>query len=216
MAKKRIETLIFAWDGTLIDSKLDIAKAVIYTLAQLGLPQLPEEQIKGFIGGGTGPLLKKALGDRGEEFFDQALSIYKGRYLEHCTDYTTLYPGVKEALAHFKDKDIAMATNKLVPMTMKILEHFEIASYFTMVLGPDSVENRKPHPESIERILAHTGNPRETALIVGDSHFDIKTGKNAGIMTCGVTYGYGSREVLEECGADVIIDRLEDLTLHFQ
>jgi len=216
LGKKRIETLIFDLDGTLIDSRLDIARAANYTLAQLGLPQLPEEKITGFIGGGVGPLLKKALGERSKELFARALPIYKERYLAHCTDYTTLYPGVREVLAHFQAKDIAMATNKLVPMTVKILEHFGIASYFKLVLGPDSVQNRKPHPEAVEKILAHLGKPRETALMVGDSHFDIETGKNAGIMTCGVTYGYGSRQVLEECGADVIIDRLQDLTLYFE
>jgi phosphoglycolate phosphatase len=216
VAKKRIETLILDLDGTLIDSRLDIARAANYTLAKLGCPQLPEEQIAGFIGGGVGPLLKKALGNRSEELFERALPIYKQRYWEHCTDYTTLYSGVKEILSYYQDKDIAMATNKLVPMTMKILEHFEIASYFKLVLGPDSVKNRKPHPEAIEKILAQLGNPKETALIVGDSHFDIETGKNAGIMTCGVTYGFGSRQELEDSGADVIIDRLEDLMLYYE
>ena len=109
-----------------------------------------------------------------------------------------------------------MATNKMLDMTMKILEHFDIARYFKVVLGPDSVQRRKPHPEAIERILTELGNPKETALMVGDTRFDIEAGKNAGIMTCGVTYGFGSRQEVEECGADIIIDSLQKLTLYYE
>lgn len=214
--RKKVQTLILDFDGTLIDSQLDIAAAANYTLEKMGRPKLPVKQIAGYIGGGLGPLLKRSLGEENTHLFDQAMPIYRQYYYAHCTNYTTLYPGAKEILAHFKDRDIAMATNKMLDMTMKILEHFEIAKYFKVVLGPDSVQKRKPHPEAIEKILTELGNPKETALIVGDTRFDIESGKNAGIMTCGVTYGFGTRQVLEECGADVIIDNLQDLMLYYE
>ncbi|NLJ34444.1 MAG: HAD-IA family hydrolase [Firmicutes bacterium] len=216
MKKKKVQTLILDFDGTLIDSHLDIAKAANYTLRKMGRPELAIEQIKGYIGGGLGPLLKKSLGEENLNLFAEAMPIYRQYYYEHCTDYTTLYPGAREILEHFRDRDIAMATNKMFALTMKILEHFDIARYFKIVLGPDSVQRRKPHPEAIEKILTELGNPKETALMVGDTRFDIEAGKNAGIMTCGVTYGFGSRQEVEECGADIIIDGLQELTLYYE
>ena len=215
MRKKKVQTLILDFDGTLIDSHLDIAHAANYTLRKMGRPELPIEQITGYIGGGLGPLVKKSLGED-THLFEKAMPMYRQYYYEHCTDYTTLYPGAREILNHFKDRDIAMATNKMLDMTMKILEHFDIARYFKVVLGPDSVQRRKPHPEAIERILTELGNPKETALMVVDTRFDIEAGKNAGIMTCGVTYGFGSRQEVEKCGADIIIDSLQKLTLYYE
>lgn len=212
MAEKyRIETLIWDLDGTVADTRWDVARAVNYTMRQFQLPELPEEQAASYLGGGLEPLLKKAVGPENEYLLERMMPVFKEYYHEHSTDSTVLYPGVKETIEHFDYLDMALATNKLSVISRKILAHLEILDYFQVVLGPDSVKNRKPHPEAVHTILEQLGNPRETAMLVGDSHIDVETGRNAGIITCGVTYGIGSRQELEQAGPDLMLDDVRDL-----
>src|SRR5580765_4080627 len=117
MGKTSVELLIFDLDGTLIESKWDIAASVNLTLAELGLPQRPIEEIFGFVGDGVKQLLRLSVGEGGRGTFDEALRAFRAHYLAHCLDRTTFYPGVAQALIHFEQKRKAVATNKAIEYT---------------------------------------------------------------------------------------------------
>ena len=102
MGKTSVELLIFDLDGTLIESKWDIAASVNLTLAELGLPQRPIEEIFGFVGDGVKQLLRLSVGEGSRVTFDEALRVFRSQYLAHCLDRTTFYPGIGEMLTHFE------------------------------------------------------------------------------------------------------------------
>jgi 2-phosphoglycolate phosphatase len=210
-----IKTVIFDLDGTLIDSRKDIAVAANKTLSELNLPTLPEDTIASFIGGGVDILVKRCLGEQNMHRFDEVLQNYKKNYGQSCTVYTTLYPGVKEVLEFLKKREIeiALATNKVISLSEKILEHLGVRNYFSVMLGPEHVKNRKPNPEIINVLLEKINTKPEEALYVGDSELDILCGKNAGTHTCAVTYGIASIESIIEADPDFIITDLKKLIL---
>ena len=100
MGKMAIELLIFDLDGTLIESKWDIAASVNLALEELGLPQRPVEEIFGFVGDGVKKLLRLAVGEHNRVSFEEALSVFRRQYLAHCLDQTVFYPGVEKTLGH--------------------------------------------------------------------------------------------------------------------
>ena len=208
-----IETIIFDFDGVLVDTGRDIANAANFALASLGLEQLPPEKIITFIGGGAEPLICKCLADNGSEYFSEALALFKQRYDQYFCVETKLYPGVLEVIQHYHQakKNMALATNKAEPITHKTLQVLNIHKYFQVVIGPESVTQRKPHPESIHRVLEHFGTaPLRTAMI-GDTAADILAGKAAGTVTCGVSYGFGSLEEIQEANPDIILAKMSQL-----
>jgi HAD superfamily hydrolase (TIGR01549 family) len=139
--------------------------------------------------------------------------MFKARYAEHYFQYTVCYPGVKSVLASYDTahKKMAIATNKVERITRDILTGLQIDHYFQSVVGPDSVTRRKPHPEAIQRILTQLDSPPAETLMVGDTAADILAGRAAGTITCGVTYGYGKLEELEDAKPDFIIDEITSL-----
>jgi len=211
----RVRAVIFDLDGTLVDSRKDIALAVNRTLKDLGLSPLPEKTIVGFIGGGVEPLVKSFLGPENSHRLEEALGLYKRHYSEVCTLNTTLYPGVKETLEYLQQVHIpvALATNKALSFTCKIIEHLGIDGYFSVVLGPEHVQNRKPHPEIVYIICDKLKVLPEETLFVGDSELDVECGKNAGVYTCAVTYGYTSLEKLVQSEPDFLLCSLSKLSL---
>lgn len=208
-----VETIIFDLDGVLIDSGRDIAAAANYTLAVLGLELLPADLVASYIGGGAEPLLRRCLGARSPELFDQALPLFKRRYAEYCVVETVLYEGVAELLAGCRAEGIrmAIATNKSEVTTARILEAFGISAYFEAVVGPERVARRKPDPEALQIILAALGAAACSTIMVGDTGGDILAGKNAGCLTCGVTYGFGTAEEIAAANPDLIIHRPGEL-----
>lgn len=203
--------LIFDMDGTLVDSAEDIASSVNHALKTLGYPEKSREDVKRFIGDGMRTLLARALGKDEEALISRAIEIFRPYYQEHCVDRTRLYPDVPEILEYFKEKPIALITNKPCAMAEKILEHFQIARHFKVILGAESTQEKKPHPEPVLKALAGMKVPSASALIIGDGPTDVQSGKAAGAKTCAVTYGYKSRRELEASSPDFYIDRLSDL-----
>src|SRR5256885_15017174 len=122
MQKHKIDLLIFDLDGTLIESKWDIATAVNLTLGDLGLPPRPQEEVFGFVGDGIKRLLRLAVGEENQERYDEALRVFRGHYLTHCLDCTKFYPGIDTVLTHFARTHKAVATNKSLEYTTRILQ----------------------------------------------------------------------------------------------
>ena len=206
------DLVIFDLDGTLIDSKLDLANSVNFTRQQMGLSVFEHRLIFSYIGDGATMLIRRAMGeDLGESDVQRALEIFLSHYREHLLDNTTLYPGVAEALDELQPLKLAVLTNKPLRPTQAILQGLQIHNRFAVVYGGNSFEQKKPHPVGIEQILSDTGAKRERTLMVGDSYIDIQTGRNATVATCGVTYGLAS-DTLHEPKPDFLIDDLRQLS----
>lgn len=210
-----VDLLIFDLDGTLIESKWDIATAVNLTLSEIGLPTRPQEEIFSFVGDGIKRLLRLAVGEERQAAYDDALRVFRGHYLAHCLDRTRFYPGVETVLTHFADKHKAVATNKSLEYTTKILEGLG-AHHFAYVVGGDNGYGLKPEPGMLVKVMEALNVDRERTVLVGDSTNDINGGHNAGIRVCAVGYGMGNREKMAACGPDWFIERPEDLLELFE
>jgi phosphoglycolate phosphatase len=209
-----VQTVIFDLDGVLIDSGIDIVNAVNFTLQSLGRSTLPFEQVIRYIGPGMADIWRQCLGADAEQLLNTALPIYKARYSEYCAVETTFYPGIPETLSRLKARGmtLAVATNKLESCTRRILEGLDLARYFDTVVGAESLQRLKPDPEAVQLVLARLGASPETTVFVGDASTDIQAAKAARTISCGVTYGFGSRQEIIEAHPDFMIDRAEELS----
>ena len=212
--------VIFDLDGTLIDSRLDLVHSVNAMLRNFERPELPDEVVASYVGDGAPMLVRRALGDpEDESFFKQALEFFLSYYREHKLDHTTVYAGIPEALkviqANGADRNggarkMAVLSNKPVNPSRAIVEALGLAEFFIYVYGGNSFKTKKPDPLGVRTLLKETGTASEQALIVGDSSIDVLTGKNAGIATCGVTYGFAPH-TLCEVPPDVVVESPREL-----
>jgi phosphoglycolate phosphatase len=210
MAKTPVDLLIFDFDGTLIESKWDIATAVNLTLGELGLPLRSQEEIFGFVGDGVKRLLRQSVGEENLARYEEALKVFRGHYLAHCLDRTSFYPGVEAVLAHFARKHKAIATNKALEYTTRILQGLG-AHHFAYVVGGDDGFGLKPEPGMLLKIMDALNVSKDRTVLIGDSTNDINGGHNAGIRVCAVGYGMGNREKMAACKPDWFIEKPEEL-----
>jgi len=210
-----IQLVIFDLDGTLIDSREDLIQSVNAMLRHFQRRELPGEVVASYVGDGAPMLVRRALADpKDERFFKQALEYFLAYYREHKLDHTTVYPGIREALERLQSngrgRKMAVLSNKPVHPSRAILEALQLAKFFLRIYGGNSFETKKPDPSGVRTILTETATRPENAMIVGDSSIDVLTGRNAGIATCGVTYGFAPH-TLCEVQPDVVVESPEDL-----
>lgn len=208
-----MDFLIFDLDGTLIDSKLDLAYAVNAARQHLGLPPLDVEMIGSYVGNGAPLLIRRAMGpEASEEDVKKALDYFMTYYGDHKLDHTRTYPGIPEALEQLHADGVGMAvlTNKPVRVSTGIIEGLGLAKYFARIYGGNSFEQKKPDPIGVDTLLAEQGVRRDRAMFVGDSAVDVRTARNAGVKVCGVSYGF-QPESFEADPPDMIVDRPEEL-----
>ncbi len=217
MGQKRIpgvRVLIFDLDGTLIDSKLDLALSVNATLKEISRPPLAHEQIFGYVGQGAPMLIQRALGEGAtEQECQRALEFFLSYYRAHMLDHTVTYPGVREGLAKLAPYPMAVLTNKPVRFSREILQGLGLGECFRYVYGGNSFERKKPDPMGVQILLRDFGAAPRQALLVGDSEIDVLTARNADTWACGVSYGLGSARLLE-FPPDILVDSLADLPTH--
>ena len=184
--------LIFDLDGTLVDSRKDLATAVNLMRRHYKLPPLPLDTITGYVGNGVRVLVTRALQGTTIDI-DEALEIQAPLYRAHLYDETTLYPGVLEGLNHLHrdGHTLAVATNKPVDACVQILDHFEITRLFASVMGGGSTPNLKPAPEMIELIMAATGRTADATWVIGDNYTDLECARRACARSIFLNYGYG-------------------------
>lgn len=217
--------LIFDLDGTLIDSREDLAKSINAMLLHFGKKELPHEVIASYIGDGAPMLVRRSLGDPDDENFVQdAVLYFMGWYREHKLDHTYVYEGVKESLeAIRKSRDgtsnhpaqalkMAVLSNKPVGPSRAIVEALGLGRYFFQVYGGNSFHTKKPDPAGVQVLLEEAHVQPEETIIIGDSDIDVLTARNSGIYSVGVTYGLAPH-TLEDAPPDVLIDKPQELAL---
>jgi phosphoglycolate phosphatase len=211
---------IFDLDGTLINSRADIALSLNNALTRIQLPTLPESCIADFVGEGVPKLVQRAIhaaagGEPEAEVVAKVISLFQEEYGLHLLDQTRLFPDTEVALSRLSWARFAVVTNKPEAFSRRILDGLGIGHRFSAVLGGDSIKRRKPDPEALLAAMqVCQATPSETAM-VGDSGVDIQAGKAAGVATCGVLGGFRPKEELEAAHCDLIIDNLIELANHF-
>jgi phosphoglycolate phosphatase len=206
-----IDALVFDLDGTLIDSRIDLAHAVNAALAAADRPLKPPEQIAGFIGDGVERLLARSFETDDAKVIGDALQVFRAHYRQHHLDHTRLYPGVMETIDHFRHKALAVVSNKSEEFSRLIIDGLGLGSRIAVVVGGGSAAALKPDPAPVHLALERLRVAPARAVMVGDGATDIEAGRRAGMRTCAVTYGLGVLESLIHSHPDHLLDRFEEL-----
>jgi len=219
-AGRSCRLFLFDLDGTLIDSRSDIAYALNVALARLNLPPLPESRIAFFVGNGVRRLIENSLREMtGREpesaLTQEGVALFREEYGNHLLDRTCLCPHVKEALDRLSWAKFAVVSNKPESFSRRILEGLGVANRFCMILGGDTLQHQKPHPGPLLQAMDSCGALPSETVMVGDSAVDIEAGKAAGIGTCGILGGFRPKEELEAAGCDLIVKNLLELADYF-
>jgi phosphoglycolate phosphatase len=224
---RSIKLVIFDLDGTLIDSRLDLVHSVNAALRHIGRQELPDDVIASYVGDGAPILIQRALGkESGDEtLVHKGLEFFLSYYREHKLDHTTVYAGMKESLATIQNnshtssgngaRKMAVLTNKPVNPSRAIVEALGLGPFFGQVYGGNSFLTKKPDPEGARKLLQEFSVQAEEAVMVGDSHTDIKTGRNADMWTIGVTYGFAPH-TLRDPAPDITVDAASELAKVFE
>jgi phosphoglycolate phosphatase len=206
-----VPVLIFDLDGTLVDSKKDLTSSVNHVRSTFHLPTLTEHEISTFIGDGAQMLIQRALGaDASEADVHSGLQLFLSYYRDHMLDQSVLYPGVDETLRRLGDFRLAVLTNKPIRFSRTMLDGLGILDRFAAVYGGNSFERKKPDPVGIFQILTDTNGQAEKTWMIGDSSVDVLTGRNAGVRTCGVSWGYAT-DSFKTTPPDFLIHRFEEI-----
>lgn len=209
-----LKAVLFDLDGTLIDSKKDIAASANATRKHYGFPPLPEEVVGTFVGYGIMMLLSKTIESDDPTRLKEAHGVFKLHYREHCVDATVPYPGTFELLESLKSRNIRMGivSNKPQEFTDLILDKLKLAPYFGVSFGPEATVNKKPHPEPLLTAVERLGATPSNSVMIGDSPVDIEAARAARMLVGVVTHGYVSRDVLATSDPDWLVDSLSEFS----
>ena len=206
--------VVFDLDGTLVDSAADIAEALNRTLQDWQLPRVPEATVLTWIGDGVRRLVDQAFTAAGSDADRGAVMPGFMRHYEACLLRSPrLFDGVEAALQalHARGVPLAICTNKPAALVPPLLQHFELQGMFALVLGGDSLAERKPSGAPLRHIAAHFGVAPEAALMVGDSITDYRAAVDAGMPVALVRYGYPRGLDLQTVQAVAVMDDLREL-----
>ena len=204
------KTILFDLDGTLTDSGEGIINCAILALEHYGLPIPSREEMRTFVG----PPLHESFIRHGvpADQAEEAIRIYRSRYIPIGAYENTPYPGVRELLETLKAQGhtLFVATSKPEEMSIKILEHFDLAKYFDRICGA-SMDTSRSSKEAVIAYLIELNGRADNMVMVGDTKFDIIGAKAHGIPGIGVSWGYGKVEQMQEAGAVAIAESMDAL-----
>lgn len=207
------DTIIFDMDGTTLDTLQDLADSMNFTLNTFGFPARTLEEVRSFVGNGAARFMELSLpGGSDNPQFENCLAAFKKRYAENLQNKTAPFAGIPELLEklHKENYKLAIVSNKF-DQAVKALNRKYFGKYITVAIGETEAIKKKPAPDSVFQALEELHTCAKKAIYVGDSEVDVKTARNSGLISVGVTWGFGSRKILEEEGADFIIDRPDEL-----
>jgi len=225
---EKLRLFVFDLDGTLIDSAQDLCNSVNATLEHVGQSPLPDPLIASFVGNGAPMLMRRSLAagqgitpeQVDADLQVKAYAFFLNFYREHKLDFTYVYEGVLEALHALRTlhdapgrapRTMAVLTNKPVRPARGICEGLGLADYFLHIYGGDSFTVKKPDPLGLRTLMSETGVLPEQTVMIGDSHVDVQTARNAGVWSIGCEFGFG-QQTLMETPPDILVDTAADWT----
>ena len=211
-----MKACIFDLDGTLTNTLESMTYSVNLTLKEMGLSQITKDQSRMFVGNGARVLIEESLkvsGDPKASRIEEGMKIYGRIFDQNCTYHVTHYEGIPEMLKALKDRGIHLAvlSNKPDRQTVKVVKEIFGDNIFDYAQGQKDGIRRKPAPDGVWYLMEQMQVSKEECLYIGDSEVDAATGKNAGLKTIGVLWGFRDRKTLETAGADHLIERPEEL-----
>lgn len=211
-----MKACIFDLDGTLTNTLESMTYSVNLTLEEMGLSKITKDQCRLFVGNGARVLIEKSLkaaGDTDASRIEEGMEIYGRIFDRNCTYHVTPYEGIPEMLKALKDKGIQLAvlSNKPDRQTVKVVKAIFGEELFDYAQGQKDGIRRKPEPDGVWYLMEQMHVSKEECLYIGDSEVDAATGRNAGLKTIGVLWGFRDRKTLETAGVDDLIDRPDEL-----
>ena len=196
-------TIVFDLDGTLIDTAPDLVEALNVIFVREGLAPLPYDTARNLIGGGVKAMIASGIEAEGGVLaparLEQMFTDFIGHYSDHIADRSRPFPGLTDALdtlgAH--GHRLAVCTNKLEGLSVRLLDRFKLADRFAAICGRDTFGIQKPDPEILRRTIAAAGGTTQHAIMIGDSNTDIRTARAAGVPVIAVDFGYSERPIAE-------------------
>ena len=207
------EAVIFDLDGTLLDTIEDLADSVNAALEMYQYPTKSLHQIRTYVGNGIRKLIERSLGAGTENpDFDNIFQAFREHYKDNCQNKTKPYAGVTEMLRSLKaeGRKLAIVSNK-ADFAVKKLNETYFKEFAMTAIGEQAEMKRKPAPDMVLQALKELGISKEKAVYIGDSEVDIQTAANAGIPCISVLWGFRSKELLEEHGAERFAKTPEDI-----
>lgn len=212
----KMQTVIFDLDGTLLNTLEDLTDSVNLALQAQGFPPRTLEEVRSFVGNGVKKLISRAVPQgTSPEVVERCFESFRNYYGQGMENKTKPYDGILPLLESLKNQEISMAvvSNKYDPAVKHLCQKY-FPGLIQVAIGESEETPKKPAPDGIYAALSQLNRPIETAFYVGDSEVDVETAKNAGMKCIAVTWGFRDRKTLEKAGADIILDRPEDILLH--
>ncbi|WP_315065829.1 HAD family hydrolase [uncultured Clostridium sp.] len=209
----KYDTVIFDLDGTLLNTIEDLTDSVNFALGLYGFPHKSLEEIRSFVGNGATRLIELSIPDgTSNPMYKKCFIDFRNHYSINMRNKTDAYEGIMELLRQLLEKKYKMAivSNKF-DTAVKELNKIYFEKYIKAAIGESEKVSKKPAPDTVFKALEELGSVTDKSVYVGDSEVDVKTAKNAGVICVGVTWGFRNRKVLEQNGADYIIDTPQEL-----
>ena len=209
-----IQLIILDFDGTLADTRDNIVRTLQASMHQLGLPVADEAACASTIGLKLDDACRHLYPDGPADLADRFVETYREIFFRNKESLVPApFPHVLPTLRQLRERGVVLtiASSRGTGSLQAFIDAMGLRDCISYVLGADSVEHTKPHPEPVLRTLCETGIDAVHTLVVGDMPVDILMGRNAGVQTCGVTYGNATRDQLQAAGADFLIDDFAEL-----